>query len=153
LEFNRKYVVIPLALGVFSSTAFVTSGKQELNRSNKTLSYSKPRPPSKNQISDVCFGQTNKPHGSGHFPGTVSVSSTTVCPGSKVYVTTVLRKKSWFFINLKITKATRSGFGKVTLNVADNCNDPRAKIYEAYSVHWTADGKSARTYNSELVTC
>lgn len=48
----------------------------------------------------TCFGQTNNPHGSGHFHGTVNVGATTTCPVQvpTIHVDTQLQKQSCIFI-------------------------------------------------------
>src|SRR5262245_41251318 len=59
----------------------------------------------------TCFGQTDNPHNSRHFPGDVSVSSRTVCPGEAVTVTVWLYKRvngSWQFLD----SGSNSGVGR-----------------------------------------
>src|SRR3954471_21020011 len=50
----------------------------------------------------ICEGKTFNPHNSKHFPGDVSVSARTTCPGYAVTVTVYLYKKvngSWRFLD------------------------------------------------------
>src|SRR5690349_4687332 len=77
-----------------------------------------PGPPARAAL--TCFGQTDNPHNSKHFPGDASVSSRTVCPGEAVTVTVWLYKRvngSWRFLDM----GSNSGVGRTQANANGPC--------------------------------
>ena len=100
-----------------------------------------------------CFGQTDNPHNSRHFPGDVSVSSRTVCPPHAVTVTVWLYKRvdgSWRLLDT----GRNSGVGRTQANAHGRCGR-RGTTHRFLGIgHHTATGHApATTRNARTVTC
>jgi hypothetical protein len=101
----------------------------------------------------TCFGQTDNPHNSRHFPGDVSVSSRTVCPPHAVTVTVWLYKRvhgSWRFLD----RGRNSGVGRTQANAHGRCGR-RGTTHRFVGIGYhTATGHApATTRNARTVTC
>jgi hypothetical protein len=110
-------------------------------------------PAPQNQAGAGCFGQTDNPHNSRHFPGDVSVSSRTVCPGEAVRVTVWLYKRangSWHLLDT----GANSGVGRTQANAHGRCGR-RGTSHRFLGIGYhTATGHSpAITRNAQTVTC
>jgi hypothetical protein len=100
-----------------------------------------------------CFGQTDNPHNSRHFPGDVSVSSRTVCPPHAVTVTVWLYKRvngSWRLLDT----GRNSGVGRTQANAHGRCGR-RGTTHRFLGIGYhTATGHApATTRNVRTVTC
>jgi hypothetical protein len=100
-----------------------------------------------------CFGQTDNPHNSRHFPGDVSVSSRTVCPGHAVTVVVSLYKRvhgSWRLVDT----GRNSGVGRTQANAHGRCGR-RGTTHRFLGIAYhTATGHTAAaTRNAKRVTC
>jgi hypothetical protein len=100
-----------------------------------------------------CFGQTDNPHNSRHFPGDVSVSSRTVCRPHAVTVTVWLYKRvrgSWRLLDT----GRNSGVGRTQANAHGRCGR-RGTTHRFVGVAYhTATGHApAATRNARTVTC
>jgi len=100
-----------------------------------------------------CFGQTDNPHNSRHFPGDVSVSSRTVCPGEAVTVTVWLYKRaggSWHLLDT----GSNPGVGRTQANAHGRCGR-RGTTHRFLGVGYhTATGHAPTiTRNAQTVTC
>src|SRR3954468_6830570 len=100
-----------------------------------------------------CFGHTDNPHNSRHFPGDVSVSSRTVCPGEAVTVTVWLYKRvngSWHLLD----RGNNAGTSRTQANAHGPCGR-RGTTHRFLGVGYhTATGHSpAATRNAQTVTC
>jgi hypothetical protein len=100
-----------------------------------------------------CFGQTDNPHNSRHFPGHVSVSSRTVCPPHAVTVTVRLYKRvdgSWRLLDT----GRNSGVGRTQANAHGRCGR-RGTTHRFLGIGYhTATGHvPATTRNARTVTC
>ena len=101
----------------------------------------------------TCYGQTDNPHNSRHFPGDVSVSSRTVCPPHAVTVTVWLYKRvsgSWRLLDT----GRNSGVGRTQANAHGRCGR-RGTTHRFVGVGYhTATGHApAITRNARTVTC
>jgi hypothetical protein len=101
----------------------------------------------------TCFGQTDNPHNSRHFPGDVSVSSRTVCPPHAVTVTVWLYKRvrgSWRLLDT----GRNSGVGRTQANAHGRCGR-RGTTHRFLGIGYhTATGHApAFTRNARTVTC
>lgn len=100
-----------------------------------------------------CFGQTDNPHNSRHFPGDVSVSSRTVCPGEAVTVTVWLYKRangSWHLLDT----GSNSGVGRTQANAHGPCGRRGTRHRFLGIGYHTATGHTpAITRNVQTVTC
>jgi hypothetical protein len=101
----------------------------------------------------TCFGQTDNPHNSRHFPGDVSVSSRTVCPPHAVTVTVYLYKRvngSWRLLDT----GRNSGVGRTQANAHGRCGR-RGTTHRFLGIGYhTATGHApATTRNARTVTC
>ena len=101
----------------------------------------------------TCFGQTDNPHNSRHFPGHVSVSSRTVCPPHAVTVTVWLYKRvsgSWRLLDT----GRNSGVGRTQANAHGRCGR-RGTTHRFLGIGYhTATGHApATTRNARTVTC
>jgi hypothetical protein len=100
-----------------------------------------------------CFGQMDNPHNSRHFPGHVSVSSRTVCPGHAVAVTVRLYKRvrgSWRFLD----SGSNRGVGRTQANAHGACGR-RGTSHRFLGVgyHTATRHHPAITRNAQTVTC
>jgi hypothetical protein len=100
-----------------------------------------------------CFGQTDNPHNSRHFPGDVSVSSRTVCPPHAVTVTVWLYKRvhgSWRLLDT----ASNSGVGRTQANAHGRCGR-RGTTHRFVGIgyHTATDHAPTTTRNARTVTC
>jgi hypothetical protein len=100
-----------------------------------------------------CFGQTDNPHNSRHFPGDVSVSSRTVCSPHAVTVTVWLYKRvngSWRLLDT----GSNSGVGRTQANAHGRCGR-RGTTHRFLGIGYhTATGHApATTRNARTVTC
>jgi hypothetical protein len=100
-----------------------------------------------------CFGQTDNPHNSRHFPGDASVSSRTVCPPHAVTVTVWLYKRvngSWRLLDT----GRNSGVGRTQANAHGRCGR-RGTTHRFLGIGYhTATGHApATTRNARTVTC
>jgi hypothetical protein len=110
-------------------------------------------PGAQNQAGGRCVGQTDNPHNSRHFPGDVSVSSRTVCPGEAVTVTVWLYKRvngSWRLLDT----GSNSGVGRTQANAHGRCGR-RGTTHRFLGIGYhTATGHTpAITRNAQTVTC
>jgi hypothetical protein len=101
----------------------------------------------------TCFGQTDNPHNSRHFPGDVSVSSRTVCSPHAVTVTVWLYKRvngSWRLLDT----GRNSGVGRAQANAHGRCGR-RGTTHRFVGIGYhTATGHApATTRNAKTVTC
>jgi hypothetical protein len=105
------------------------------------------------QAGGTCFGQTDNPHNSRHFPGDVSVSSRTVCPGEAVTVTVSLYKRangSWHLLDT----GSNSGAGRTQANAHGHCGRRGTRHRFLGIAYHTATGHTpAITRNTQTVTC
>ena len=100
-----------------------------------------------------CYGQTDNPHNSRHFPGDVSVSSRTVCPGEAVTVTVSLYKRvhgSWRLLDT----GRNAGAGRTQANAHGRCGR-RGTTHRFLGVayHTATNHSPAITRNAKRVTC
>jgi hypothetical protein len=100
-----------------------------------------------------CFGQTDNPHNSRHFPGDVSVSSRTVCPPHAVTVTVWLYKRvrgSWRLVDT----GSNSGVGRTQANAHGRCGR-RGTTHRFLGIarHTATGHVPATTRNAKRVTC
>jgi hypothetical protein len=110
-------------------------------------------PATTRQAGTRCFGQTDNPHNSRHFPGDVSVSSRTVCPGHAVTVVVSLYKRvhgSWRLLDT----GRNSGAGRTQANAHGRCGR-RGSTHRFLGIGYhTATGHTAAaTRNAKRVTC
>jgi hypothetical protein len=100
-----------------------------------------------------CFGQTDNPHNSRHFPGDVSVSSRTVCPPHAVTVTVRLYKRvrgSWRFLD----SGRNRGVGRTQANAHGRCGRRgTTHRFLGIGVHTATGHVAAVTRNARRVTC
>ena len=100
-----------------------------------------------------CFGQTDNPHNSRHFPGDVSVSSRTVCPPHAVTVTVWLYKRvngSWRLLDT----GRNSGVGRTQANAHGRCGRRgTTHRFLGVALHTATGHAPARTSNARRVTC
>lgn len=82
-----------------------------------------------------CFGRTDFPHISKHFPGTVNVQAYTYCPKEGVSVQSTLTR-TYAGATTSITKSNR-GTGRTTVNLAFKCLWKPGKPLIKYAVHST----------------
>ena len=109
--------------------------------------------PSTARQAGTCFGQTDDPHNSRHFPGDVSVSSRTVCPGHAVTVTIRLYKRvhgTWRLLDT----GRSSGAGRTQANAHGRCGR-RGTTHRFVGIgyHTATDHSPAVTRNAKRVTC
>ena len=101
----------------------------------------------------TCFGQTDNPHNSRHFPGDVSVSSRTVCPPHAVTVTVRLYKRvngRWRLLDT----GRNSGVGRTQANAHGRCGRRgTTHRFLGVGVHTATGHLPARTRNARRVTC
>jgi hypothetical protein len=101
----------------------------------------------------TCFGKTDNPHNSTHFPGDVSVSSRTVCPGEAVTVTVWLYKRvngSWHFLDM----GTNSGVNRTQANAHGRCGKRgTAHRFLGIGYHTASGHTPATTRNAQTVIC
>jgi hypothetical protein len=101
----------------------------------------------------TCFGQTDNPHNSRHFPGDVSVSSRTVCPPHAVTVTVRLYKRvrgAWRLLDT----GRNAGVGRTQANAHGRCGRRgTTHRFLGVGVHTAAGHVPARTRNARRVTC
>jgi hypothetical protein len=100
-----------------------------------------------------CFGQTDNPHNSRHFPGDVSVSSRTVCPPHAVTVTVRLYTRvngSWRLLDT----GSNSGVGRTQANAHGRCGR-RGTTHRFLGIgsHTATGHVPATTRNARTVTC
>jgi hypothetical protein len=105
------------------------------------------------QAGAQCFGQTDNPHNSRHFPGDVSVSSRTVCPGHAVAVVVALYKRvhgSWRLLDT----GRNSGVGRTQANAHGRCGR-RGTTHRFLGIgyHAATGHAAAATRNAKRVTC
>jgi hypothetical protein len=110
-----------------------------------------PGPPAK--VAQRCYGQTDNPHNSRHFPGDVSVSSRTVCPGEAVTVTVWLYKRvngSWRLLDT----GSNRGVGRTQANAHGRCGR-RGTTHRFLGIgyHTATHHSPATTRNANTVTC
>lgn len=94
-----------------------------------------------------CYGESDFPHISRHFPGTVNIVARTICPGQEVWVSIILKRRSFLFFSEIKTKDAR-GFGKIQSNVWMNCKwKPKTNPiqYEVIVTHGNASRQFAPT--------
>jgi hypothetical protein len=100
-----------------------------------------------------CFGQTDNPHNSRHFPGDVSVSSRTVCRPHAVTVTVWLYKRvngRWRLLDT----GRDSGVGRTQANAHGRCGRRGTRHRFVGIGYHTATGHApATTRNAKRVTC
>jgi hypothetical protein len=100
-----------------------------------------------------CFGQTDNPHNSRHFPGDVSVSSRTVCPPHAVTVTVRLYKRVRGVWRLLDT-GRNSGVGRTQANAHGRCGRRgTTHRFRGVATHTASGHLPARTRNTRRVTC
>ena len=111
-------------------------------------------PNSKFFFSEICYGQTDFPHLSRHFPGTVNVTARTGCTSGMAYVKTTLTRlgpPSTTHV-MKQKQAT----GHVEVNVSMKCTwllgSPRI-TYIAESIHIAASGAKTYTKTKKSLEC
>ena len=107
------------------------------------------------KLDGECFGRTDYPHISTHFPKTVNVHAVTHCPGKEVTVRTVLMRHSWWIFN-EVQKLEKSGFGDVEINVALKCKWKKGQPpieYTAYSYHNDSVMEVAGTKVAKSIQC
>jgi hypothetical protein len=101
----------------------------------------------------TCFGQTDNPHNSRHFPGDVSVSSRTVCPPHAVTVTVWLYKRvsgSWRLLDT----GRNSGVGRTQANAHGRCGRRgTTHRFRGVARHTAVGHFPATTRNTKRVTC
>ena len=100
-----------------------------------------------------CFGQTDNPHNSRHFPGDVSVSSRTVCRPHAVTVSIRLYKRvrgSWRLLD----SGFKAGAGRAQANAHGRCGR-RGSTHRFLGVgtHTATGHAPATTRNARRVTC
>lgn len=92
----------------------------------------------------ACRGESDYPHFSVHVPGTMNVVARTLCPNQPVWVSIHISKKSfWIFSSHR--NITRRGFGKVTANLAMQCNWKKGAPLNVYIIT-VSHGDSRREY-------
>ena len=101
----------------------------------------------------TCFGQTDNPHNSRHFPGDVSVSSRTVCSPHAVTVTVWLYKRVNGSLRLLDT-GSNSGVGRTQANAHGRCGR-RGTTHRFVGIgsHTATGHAPATTRNARTVTC
>jgi hypothetical protein len=99
-----------------------------------------------------CYGQTDQPHLSAHYPGTVNVIARTVCYGTGVYVYTELYRDRWYGEQF-LDSGSRSGTNSVSANASWYCKGAGTYTYRAYSYHSATGKGTANTYNYRRLTC
>jgi hypothetical protein len=106
------------------------------------------------QLHGKCFGRTDFPHISKHFPGTVNVIAYTYCPGKGVLVESTL-VRTYAGADTLITRSNK-GIGKTTINIALKCvwKQGRPPIqYAINSTHKVSDGATGTTEWKKLLEC
>ena len=100
-----------------------------------------------------CFGQTDNPHNSRHFPGDVSVSSRTVCPPHVVRVAVALYKRvngAWRLLDT----GSNSGVGRTQANAHGRCGRlGTTHRFLGIGIHAAVGHTPAATRNVKRVTC
>lgn len=117
-----------------------------------------PLEPSDRLIIEACILTSEKPHISGHVPGTVNVTARTVCKGISAgrhlkITITLVRKDGGN--TLPITKSS-TGVGSVVGNIAMPCIWVRKQAeieYIVTTVHRMSNGKSGTTRNGATLKC
>lgn len=111
-------------------------------------------PNSKFFFSEICYGQTDFPHLSRHFPGTVNVTARTGCTSGRAYVKTTLTRLGP--PSTKHVVKQKQANGHVEVNVSMKCTwllgSPRI-TYVAESVHIAASGAKTYTRTEKSLEC
>jgi hypothetical protein len=147
-------VMIASAGGLAAAGEVLAQAQHPLAPSRSTRAISTAALPGKQkQAGTGCFGQTDNPHNSRHFPGDVSVSSRTVCSGEAVTVTVSLYKRangSWHLLDT----GSNPGAGRTQANAHGRCGR-RGTTHRFLGIAYhTATGHTpALTRNTQTVTC
>jgi hypothetical protein len=100
-----------------------------------------------------CFGQTDNPHNSRHFPRQVSVSSRTVCPPHVVRVAVALYKRvngAWRLLDT----GSNSGVGRTQANAHGRCGRRgTTHRFLGIGIHAAVGHTPGATRNVKRVTC
>lgn len=104
------------------------------------------------RLASGCYGQTDRPHPSSHYPGSVNVEARTVCFGRSVYVSTALYRDRWYGPQF-LDSGSNSGYGSVETNASWWCSGTGTYTYRAYSYHSATGAGTANTYNYARFTC
>jgi hypothetical protein len=117
-----------------------------------------PLEPSDRLIIEACILTSEKPHISGHVPGTVNVTGRTVCKGistGRALQVSVTLTRSDGGNTLPVTRGSR-GTGTVVVNVSMPCIwvSKQSEIeYIVTTVHKLSNGKKATTKNKAKLKC
>jgi len=99
-----------------------------------------------------CYGQTDNPHASGHYIGTVDVESRTVCPGRTSLVQTSLYRSRWYgWEGWGYNQGT--GLGSAAIVTRGGCLYQTTYTYLASSYHEAVSAGYAYTQNEQRFTC
>ncbi len=101
---------------------------------------------------EPCYGQTDQPHPSSHYPGTVNVVARTVCPPLGVYVSVNLTRDRWYG-EQNLNSGANSGVNSVSTNAGYNCQGQGTYTYHGYGYHEASNGTYGYTSNSYRFTC
>ena len=102
----------------------------------------------------TCFGRSDHPHISKHFPGTVNVIAFTYCPGKGVIVESTLIR-TYAGADTVITKSNK-GIGQSTINIALKCLWKPGKPliqYAIHSTHTVSNGSTGKTEWKKSLKC
>lgn len=100
-----------------------------------------------------CFGQTDNPHNSTHYPGYALVSSRTVCTGREAEVTVDLYRElfgAWFFLD-RGGPAIRED--QVRTNAKWRCPYGSRQHFRGVGYHTATNSTLATTYNDATFRC
>jgi hypothetical protein len=98
-----------------------------------------------------CYGQTDIPHASGHYYGTVNVVARTVCP-SNDYVSVYLYRERWFGWEY-LDDNDKWNWEKAETNAAGPCAMGDVYTYLGDSYHQASGRGDARTSYMNRFTC
>jgi hypothetical protein len=100
-----------------------------------------------------CYGQTDNPHNSGHFPGYALVTSRTVCAPLAPTVTVDLYRElfgSWYFLD---RGGPRTQPGTATTNARWRCPSGSRQHFRGVGYHSAPGHAPANTANDATFTC
>jgi hypothetical protein len=101
---------------------------------------------------EVCFGRTENPHNSRHYPGNVLVSSRSECPPYAVTVTIDLYRVV-FGIMQFLDRGTNTGMGTAVANARWECPSGSTSAFVGVGYHTASGHLAVSTRNEQTVTC
>ncbi len=151
---SRQKIILLVLIAICQGSSEAASHAQSQSL-RSTISNSTTQALAEAASQSNCFGRTDLPHVSTHFPNTVNVQAVTECPGQSVTIMTTLSRKRWWLFNESKT-VTVTSFGKVKANVSLVCKwkSGGSEIsYVATSFHSDSHGEFARTRTRVRLKC